>query len=300
MRSATWGQTSVGVSPAQVSVVQGGTVTLNIIVTNVVNLHQYHVVVHFDNTIIRCDAVTRGGFLSSGPFFFSIPPVLPSDTARFIAVDEAMQGTGTNSGSGTLFSLRFTALQSGVSPVSFFEVILRNGLNENISASAADGIVTVTDQVSTTTRVAAGWNLLSVPLVVNDYRKMVLYPTATSSAYRFQGGYVPAETLANGIGYWLKFPSVQDVTMIGTLMTADTIDVMSGWNIIGPISSPVLPSDVHPIPPVVIQSSFFGYGAMGYATADTLKPGKGYWVKTIPGGTLVISPGISATTSNVK
>ena len=50
-----------------------------------------------------------------------------------------------------------------------------------------------------------GWNLVSVPIVVGDYRPTAIFPTALTLAYAYQGGYVPEDTLDNGRGYWLKF-----------------------------------------------------------------------------------------------
>src|SRR5262249_7661571 len=53
--------------------------------------------------------------------------------------------------------------------------------------------------------VKESWNLVSVPLNVDNYTKTSLFPTSTSSAFAFQGAYVATPVLANGIGYWLKF-----------------------------------------------------------------------------------------------
>lgn len=284
-------QATVGISPVGQIVLPGSAFTVNITVNNVVNLHLYHVVLRFDNTVMRCDAISRGGFFP-GTFFLHLPPALPSDTARFATVDDALTGTQTRSGAGTFFSVQFTALMAGVSPVSLVEVVLRDGLNQNIAHTIVDGSVTVTSQTSTTMGVAAGWNLVSVPLLVPDYRKVNLYPTAISNAYRFENGYVASDTLDNGTGYWLKFPSIQDVTMLGIQIGIDTINVHAGWNMIGNVSDPVLSSGVVPVPPVVILSRFFGYrSSSGYFTADTLKPGGGYWVKVSESGQVIVGLG---------
>src|SRR5439155_1563845 len=50
-----------------------------------------------------------------------------------------------------------------------------------------------------------GWNLLSVPLAVNDFRKTTLYPAALSVAFAYAGSYRARDTLQNGIGFWIKF-----------------------------------------------------------------------------------------------
>ncbi len=138
-----------------------------------------------------------------------------------------------------------------------------------------------------------GWNLVSAPMLAQDYTKESLFPNATSFAFAFTvAGYQRRDTLQNGIGYWIKFSSVQNIEFAGTTIASDTIDVIAGWNIIGPFSYPSLSSDVAPIPPVAILSSFFAYtGGSGYAAEDTLEPGKGYWVKVNQAGKLMLGSG---------
>lgn len=140
---------------------------------------------------------------------------------------------------------------------------------------------------------AAGWNLMSVPLIMGDYRRTVLYPTAISDAYKFDStGYVSQDTLDNGTGYWLKFPPAQFIPLTGTALTNDTVDVRARWNIIGCVSYPILTSGVIPIAPVTIESHFYSYRAdSGYQETNTLLPGGGYWVKVSQAGRLVIQSG---------
>lgn len=135
-------QTTVSVSPATKNALPGSVFTINVAITNVTNLHLYHVIVHFDNTIVRCEGITSGGFFP-GMFFLYSPSTFPSDTARYVTVDDALTGTQTHSGSGTFFSLQFRALQTGTTPVSLVEVVLRDGVNQNISHSVVNGSIVV-------------------------------------------------------------------------------------------------------------------------------------------------------------
>ena len=86
------------------------------------------------------------------------------------------------------------------------------------------------DYFSSAYAVADGWNMISLPQTVNDYRKNTLYPTATSSAFAYGGGYQAKDTLKNGVGYWLKFAGIQNVSVIGIPRTRDTIPVADKWN----------------------------------------------------------------------
>jgi hypothetical protein len=285
-------QTIVLVTPETLTVSAGSPVTFAVEVQGVSNLHLYHVIVHFDNAILRCESVLNGAFLP-GTFFFHNPPVLPSDTARYLTVDDALSGLQTRSGSGVFFSVQFTARQPGVSTVTLEEVVLRDGSNQNIGHTNQGGAVTVTGTpVSVAVNVRESWNLVSVPMFAADYRKASLFPTASSAAFRFAGGYVPSDTLQIGSGYWLKFPVDQLVNLSGYALTRDTLDVLAGWNIVGGLSFPVDTSTVIPVPPLNLVSDFYGYArGSGYTPVDTLVPGRGYWLKTDRAGKMVLHAG---------
>jgi hypothetical protein len=139
---------------------------------------------------------------------------------------------------------------------------------------------------------AQGWNMVAVPLLVDDYTKTTLFPSASSPAYTFNNGYVVRDTLSNGAGYWIKFAGPRTINMHGTACTMDTFDVIAGWNMVGALAYPILATDVSPISPVTITSSFYAYvpGA-GYHARDTLEEGAGYWVKTSQAGKLVMNSG---------
>jgi hypothetical protein len=134
-----------------------------------------------------------------------------------------------------------------------------------------------------------GWNLVSVPIAVGDYRPTVVFPAALTGAYAYQAGYVLEDTLDSGPGYWLKFGSSQAISLSGSLITSDTIPVAAGWNIVGSISSPIASSSVTPVG-TSLQSGYFTFDN-GYQSASTIEPGKGYWVKTSTSGSLVMSSG---------
>jgi hypothetical protein len=134
----------------------------------------------------------------------------------------------------------------------------------------------------------AGWNLFSVPLVTPDPLKFTLFPTATSPAFAFNGTYILSDTLVNGVGYWLRFSNQSLNYITGSLLNTLEIPVISGWNMIGSISEPILASTIASKKGGLITSRFFGYSA-GYTMVDTILPGYGYWVKIDQDDTLVLS-----------
>ena len=137
------------------------------------------------------------------------------------------------------------------------------------------------------------WNIVSVPLTVSDFSKAALYPGAAGDAYAYSGGYFAYDTLSNGRAYWLKFPEDDSVSMTGSMRATDTVDVEDGWNMVGSISVPVPVTNVTSIPGGLVSSGFFGYGG-SYELSPTIEPGRGYWVKIIGTGKLVLDDGPSA------
>ncbi len=137
-----------------------------------------------------------------------------------------------------------------------------------------------------------GWNILSVPVTVADRRKTVVFPGSTSNAFAYTPiGYVNDDTLDYGVGYWLKFPSTQSLSLTGGAITSDTVEVIQGWNIIGSISTSVPVGSIIQIPGGIVASSYFGYGITGYGSATSIDPMRGYWVKVNQSGKLVLPQG---------
>jgi hypothetical protein len=166
------------------------------------------------------------------------------------------------------------------------------GNNVNVDGGFLPGynLLSTTGNTLTVT-MHPGWNMVSVPLIANTYRDTVLFPGAVSHAFRFSGGYIPEDTLQNGVGYWLKFASENSTLFHGTSFTSDTIDVLPGWNMIGSISSPVDTSTIIGIPSGLRSSiAWFGYNG-GYTAAPTIQPGRAYWVKANGAGSFVLSAG---------
>lgn len=147
----------------------------------------------------------------------------------------------------------------------------------------------------------AGWALVSLPLTLINREKSVVFRLASGNAYGFSSanGYTRADTLRYGAGYLMKFDGPRAVPMSGGTRSLDTVALQTDWNLFGMISSPLLPSSVQQIPPGIVQSPFYAFNPAtgGYAAADTLKPGMGYWVRANMPGRLILS---SAATSLMK
>ncbi len=134
-----------------------------------------------------------------------------------------------------------------------------------------------------------GWNMVSVPLFVNDYQKASIYPTALSPAFRYLNGYQKQDTLRLGGGYWVKFSTTDTVQYSGQSVLTDTVGVKAGWNIVGSISVTIPTSSITSIPGGISTSFFFGYTTSGYYMSDSIQPGRAYWVRVNADCRLVLS-----------
>ncbi len=138
----------------------------------------------------------------------------------------------------------------------------------------------------------SGWNMVSNPITRITHTDSVrqLFPNSVfPHVFSFSpgSGYQQDFVLENGPGFWGKFPGPETNNIIGENLTRDSITVMAGWNLIGSISLPTPSDSIIQIPPGIISSSFFGYSGF-YAAADTLRPGKAYFVKTSQSGQLIL------------
>jgi glucose/arabinose dehydrogenase len=143
------------------------------------------------------------------------------------------------------------------------------------------------------------WNLISIPISVNDSLKNSIFPTSVSSAFEYSspGGYLSQDTLLPGKGYWLKFNDSQTVAIAGVPRLIDTIDIVVGWNLIGSLSDPVPVLSIASIPPGIVISNFFRYNG-SYLATDTIYSGFGYWIKADQEGKLILSSSSSIAAQN--
>ncbi len=153
----------------------------------------------------------------------------------------------------------------------------------------------VTDSASITRQypVERGWNIVSVPMTAGDYRCSVLFPTAISQAFEYtpDSGYVVRDTLKPGGGYWLQFAVAENVSMTGMPISIDTIDVHPGWNLIGSVAGTIQTSAIQQVPSGILESPYFRYSSAAYEEVTTLEPARGYWVKAISAGQLILQVG---------
>ena len=147
--------------------------------------------------------------------------------------------------------------------------------------------------------ISDGWNMVSVPFLVDDFQKSSVYPTASSSAFTYDGSYQPRNPLKNGEGYWVKWNGSQPIGYAGAIIAQESVAVNAGWNMVGSISVPILVSSITSDPGGVHTSQFFGFdNGNGYLPSDTVVPGRAYWVNVDQACKLIFSSSPSAVPAN--
>lgn len=148
--------------------------------------------------------------------------------------------------------------------------------------------------------VAQGWGMLSLPVRVFERGKTAVFPSAVSDAFTFINGYVRHDTLEYRRGYWIKFGSAETLEIDGGRVARDSIDVVTGWNMIGSISTAVAVGGIVQEPPGIVVSSYYEFTGGSYQVATTIEPMKGYWVKVNQNGQLVLIDNLSTRSAGLS
>lgn len=165
----------------------------------------------------------------------------------------------------------------------------------------SDNVFIIRNELCISFNVNSNWNIVSVPVIKSNMTKNELFPNSTSFAYGFSQstGYFQAETLYNSKGYWLKFPTAQQLTICGIPVENKSIHITQGWNLIGIFDSDINVSSLSTNPPNILQSYFYGYNS-GYVISEQLQAGKGYWVKASQAGQIIVPSYSNSNKSNLK
>jgi hypothetical protein len=195
----------------------------------------------------------------------------------------------TNYDSGSVVQLH--AITAAMSHFASWTGDLSDTINPasvTMSANRSVTAIFVSDRVIIPLTIFKGWNMVSIPVDAANRWRDSLFPDASSRAFTYEGSYKAKDTLAVGRGYWIKYPNATMIPLRGVPVKTDTIQVTAGWNMVGSISEPVPAESVTTEPSGIKASNFFGYDGR-YAVADTLQPGKAYWIKMGQVGKIILS-----------
>ncbi len=133
--------------------------------------------------------------------------------------------------------------------------------------------------------VEKGWNMVSIPFEGFDMEAESVFSSSLDNIFSFDNGYVSADTLKTGKGYWVEYDSHDVISFRGS-KTSNTIEVDSGWNFIGIPNQTYSLNNLTTDPLNIIASNFYTYIIGRYFTINELKECTGYWVKFCTDGTL--------------
>ena len=140
----------------------------------------------------------------------------------------------------------------------------------------------------------AGWNMVGLPLVAESTNAQDLFPESVNgSLYGFNGTYLSEDDLVPGTGYWLNFFADGSSVIQGESFTELTIELSEGWNLISGISDEIPIGGINDPGNIIVDGTIYGFQEV-YVTAETIEPGKAYWIYAITDGDITISSGSPA------
>jgi len=166
-----------------------------------------------------------------------------------------------------------------------------NGPNEYFSQIQSDAFLFLYNQMfngDILIEYQADWNLIGLPLEVEESLSNVLFPESIDGTlYSFDGGYNPETSLTQGKGYWLRFNDAGSTTISGISMNENSIQLNDGWNLISGLSEDISVFSILDLDSIIIPGTFYGFNG-GYIETAILEPGEGYWVRASSSGSITL------------
>ena len=137
----------------------------------------------------------------------------------------------------------------------------------------------------------ADWNLVSLPVSVDNNDMEVIFPNAVqNSLYSFDGQYSAEDQLSSGEGYWIRFENDNINSFTGYELNELTIALNEGWNLIGGLSTTIgLETAIIDIDEIIVPGTLYGFIDGGYENISVLNPGYGYWIRSFEVGEITLT-----------
>ncbi len=133
------------------------------------------------------------------------------------------------------------------------------------------------------------WNLIGLPLIVENSNVDVIFPTSNENTlFSYGQGYVLENSLDNGIGYWLRFDSAGTSTLTGEILNEISISLYEGWNLITGLSEKISIYSASDPGNIIVENTLYGFSE-GYFITDTLYTGHGYWLRAFQDGAILLN-----------
>jgi hypothetical protein len=131
---------------------------------------------------------------------------------------------------------------------------------------------------------SADWNMVGLPLFVENSNHMILFPESVDGTlYSFSGGYVQENELTAGTGYWLRFSESGMTQITGEPTSGLAVSLNANWNLISGPSFSIVTTAIYDPQNLIIPGTIYEFDG-GYVNVDELIPGNGYWLRSSGSG----------------
>jgi hypothetical protein len=271
----------------------------------------------FLSAILVISAITS--VQAVGPTIEFIDPT-PEDNAEvkedYVVVNVSITGDTIDSvlldWNGTNYTMSKTALNVYTYPATnltngtyTYKVYAKDTSNNSGVSETRNVTINETTGASFDLELGAGWNLISIPLEIDNTSINAVFPDANDgdelyaydgsgwqiATYNSEAGwYGDFGTVEQDTGYWYSANTAGTVTIKGTEAGTRTVLIADGWNLIG--YTRLTPANLNDllVKNVTNDDELYAYGgddwqiatynfeAQGwYGDMSTMEPGKGYW-----------------------
>ena len=179
------------------------------------------------------------------------------------------------------------SIPAGHDPSSSYKVKITDA-GDSSTYDYSDSYFTLSGDQVITVDYLSGWNVVGLPLVVEDANVSTIFPEAIDGTlYSFDEGYILDSTLWRGEGYWLRFNNIGSTTIYGIPINELTISLNEGWNLISGISSTIGLENIIDPSEIIVEGTLYGYDGQ-YFSSDNIVPGQGYWLRTNAAGDITL------------
>ena len=277
---------------------QGDNLEASTEVTFLANCGFYTGVRNWDEFVTHTNPIITGSFLDTlgmgnnwdplntagsmndddGDGMFTWEAILPEGDWEYKVVLNQNWDQDTYGGGGNI-----VVTSDGESTTTFNYDMRQNGTTASSFPDTSTASITFQHNVD--------WNIVGLPLQVEDASQTNLFPNSVGGTlYGFDGSYYNAEELINGNGYWLYFNEQGEVEIEGMNIEQITISLTQGWNLISGTTLPVNLETIDDPGDILVAGTIYGFDG-SYFNPTFLTPGMGYWAYASSSGNITISGG---------
>lgn len=135
---------------------------------------------------------------------------------------------------------------------------------------------------------STGWQLVGSPVDADSLEPANVFTNfIPGTFFNYQGVYSEEEIFTRGGGYWTRLSDAETIEFNSPLLNEVSFAAEPRWFLISGPGLPVAFNDIDDPAGALVAGTLQGY-ENGYFVADTLMPGKGYWVQSQGTGTVSI------------